>query len=112
MEAPHALVDFAAGPDGLTPLRLAFGAPCRELLAWSAAEVRAVLIEVEALARRGFWCVGYLRYEAARAFEPTAALHEPDGPLAFFSVHEQCVTFPDLAREPSATLDWARRIGR
>ena len=112
MNAPHAVMDFAGGPQGLAPLRVAFGTPLRELTAWSPAEVRATLAEVDALARGGFWCVGYLRYEAAAAFEPGAAVHEAEGPLAYFSVHERTIDFPDCAREPSTGLDWVRQIER
>ena len=53
MDALHAVIDFAASPDGLEPLRLAFGRPQRELVAWSPQEVRATLSEVDALARSG-----------------------------------------------------------
>lgn len=45
-------------------------------------EVRPVLQAVDALARQGRWCVGYLRYEAAAAFDPALAVHQADGLLA------------------------------
>lgn len=112
MEAPHALVDFAAGPQGHAPLQLAFGAPVRELIARSVSEVRTVLEEVDALARSGLWCVGYLRYEAATAFDAAAVVHEADGPLAYFSIHERTIDLPDFAREPSVALDWSRAMPR
>lgn len=112
MNALHAIIDFAASPRGLNPLQLAFSTPRGELVAWSPAEVRAVLVEVDALARRGFWCVGYLRYEAARAFEASAALHESDGPLAYFSVHERPIEYPDISREPLAAVNWVRQLSR
>ena len=112
MDALHAVIDFAAGPEGLEPLRLAFGVPQRELVAWSPQEVRATLSEVDALARSGFWCVGHLRYEAARAFEAGVALHEADGPLAHFSVHERTADLPDFSREPSEKPDWVRQVSR
>jgi para-aminobenzoate synthetase/4-amino-4-deoxychorismate lyase len=106
MSAPHAVIEFSAGHADLHPLHLAFGAPCRELFAWTGAEVLAVLAEVDALARRGLWCVGYLRYEAARAFEPAAAVHDADGPLAYFSVHRERVDPPRYTGEPSVPLAW------
>jgi para-aminobenzoate synthetase/4-amino-4-deoxychorismate lyase len=112
VKAPHSVIDFCAGQDDLLPLRLAFGNPCQELFAWSGAEVRALLTEVDALARRGFWCVGYLRYEAACAFEPSAALHASDGPLAYFSVHEHQIDFPDLSWEQAGSIEWQRQISR
>lgn len=106
MSAPHAVIDFSASAEGLRPLRLAFGTPTRELFAWSFDEVRAVLGEVHRLAMRGNWSVGYLRYEANGAFEPTASLHPPDGPLAYFSVHEQAMELPELSGDPSTSIDW------
>lgn len=104
MTAAHAIVDFRAG--NLPPLQLAFGKPTSQLFAWTPCEVRAVLKEVEALARQGRWCVGYVRYEAASAFEPMAPLHAGVGPLAWFSVHDRTIPMPNLAREPDASLDW------
>lgn len=112
MNAPHALIDFAGLGDDLPPLQLAFGAPQRELLAWTPPQVRDALLEVESFARQGFWCVGYLRYEAATAFEPTAAVHATQGPLAYFSVHASPVAMPDLLREPSRSIAWERQLAR
>lgn len=112
MSAPHTVIEFHASAADLPPLQLAFGAPGRELFAWTPSEVRAVLAEVDALARQGRWCAGYLRYEAARAFEPTAALHDSDGPLAWFGVHEQPLPLPDFSREPAAPMAWERATSR
>lgn len=106
MDTLHAVVDFAGSPQDLVPLRLAFGKPRSELFAWSVAEVTAVLLEVDALARRGFWCVGYLRYEAAAAFEPRSAVHHAQGPLAYFSVHARQVTWPNFGSVLPVGLDW------
>ncbi|MDT8992983.1 aminodeoxychorismate synthase component I [Curvibacter sp. APW13] len=95
----HALIDFAAvaaqpgqtqglSGKGSPALRLAFGAPREVLVARQADEVRAVLEAVEQHARQGRWCVGYLRYEAAPAFDAALAVHPADGPLAWFGVHD------------------------
>jgi para-aminobenzoate synthetase/4-amino-4-deoxychorismate lyase len=73
MNKLHALIDFSA-QDYLPPTRLAFGAPVRELLALHPSDIPGLLDEVDDVAARGFWCVGYLRYEAAAAFEPRAAV--------------------------------------
>ena len=54
-------------------LRCQFGAPRQVLRADAPTQVRAVLDAVHAAARQGSWCVGYVRYEAAAAFD--AALH-------------------------------------
>lgn len=109
----HALIDFAAAAADFPPLRLAFGPPVRELVAHHPHEVRPLLREVDALARAGAWCVGFLRYEAATAFEPRAAVHPADGPLAAFSVHRETLPWPDLeARGPARTSDWTSALDR
>lgn len=56
------------------------------------AQVAPVLQAVEHAAQRGMWCVGYLRFEAAAAFDPAFVLHPADGPLAWFAALEPPVT--------------------
>ncbi|MET3493053.1 para-aminobenzoate synthetase/4-amino-4-deoxychorismate lyase [Variovorax boronicumulans] len=111
------LIDFAEPQgDGSTRLRVAFGAPSQVLAAHAPDEVRAVLETVEALSRQGRWCVGYLRYEAAAAFDPAFAVHVAgdDGPLAWFGVHDAAQPWP----EPDApdvevpTADWQAGVSR
>lgn len=88
------LVDFAS-PDGSTgALRVAFGPPDDILVAHSLADVRAVLDAVQAHALAGRWCVGYLRYEAAPAFDAALQVHAHDGPLAWFGVHDAPLPWP------------------
>lgn len=99
----HALIDFAAiaappradGPvaRGSGSLRAAFGAPREVLVATTVADVTAVLHAAHQQALAGRWCVGYVRYEAAPAFDPALAVHTDrhtatDGPLAWFGVHD------------------------
>lgn len=112
MSSPSALIDFSVPYGKLKPIRLAFAEPEQELVARTASEVPEVLDAVEALGRQGFWCVGYLRYEAATAFEPTAPVHAADGPLAYFAVHRCPMPFPDVARDVDRVLHWERTIGR
>jgi para-aminobenzoate synthetase / 4-amino-4-deoxychorismate lyase len=110
-----ALIDFAEPRgDGARRLRMAFGAPSRVLVARTAGEVRPVLEAVEAMAREGRWCVGYLRYEAATAFDPAFVVHEADGPLAWFGVHDQALPWPDVApTAPTApSVDWQCSLPR
>ncbi len=108
----HALIDFTGIAGELAPLKLAFGRPVKELVAWNADQVRQVLIEVQALSQQGFWCAGYLRYEAARAFEPAASIHAGDGPIAYFSVHDRTIEPPPYQGEPSTRLSWERGLDR
>jgi para-aminobenzoate synthetase/4-amino-4-deoxychorismate lyase len=88
---PTALIDFRSPDEGAAPLRLAFGAP-RELLRATRLEaVAPLLARVDALARDGAWCVGYLCYEAAGAFDEAFETHlpsDPARPLASFAVYD------------------------
>jgi len=86
-----ALIDFRSPDAGVAPLRLAFGAPREVLRALSLAEVVPLLARVDALARAGAWCVGYLCYEAAGAFDAAFSTHppaDPARPLAAFAVYD------------------------
>jgi para-aminobenzoate synthetase/4-amino-4-deoxychorismate lyase len=115
----RALIDFAeprARDAGVAQrLRLAFSAPARVLAAHTAAEVKPVLEAVEAASREGRWCVGYLRYEAAAAFDPAFTVHASnDGPLAWFGVHDEALPWPPMpatASQPPAP-DWQATLSR
>ena len=85
----QALIDFC-DPHGQQPaLRCAFDAPQRTLVANTLDQVIPLLNEVEKLSQQGLWCVGYLRYESAPAFDAALQVHTPDGPLAWFGVYTQ-----------------------
>lgn len=68
-------------------------------------QVRAVLDAAHARSLDGAWCVGYVRYEAAAAFDPAFELYPADGPLAWFAVHDQAMPWPDEA--PSQIVEYA-----
>jgi para-aminobenzoate synthetase/4-amino-4-deoxychorismate lyase len=88
---PTALIDFRSPDDGAAPLRLAFGAPRERLCALTPDAVAPLLARVDALARAGAWCVGYLCYEAAGAFDEAFETHapaDPTRPLAAFAVYD------------------------
>ncbi|WP_431095268.1 aminodeoxychorismate synthase component I [Polaromonas aquatica] len=90
-----ARIDFSDPHDRAAPrLRRAFGTPQSILVARTPDEVRPVLDAVQAAAAQGAWCVGYLRYEAAPAFDTALAVHEADGPLAWFAVHDEALPWP------------------
>jgi len=110
---PRALIDFVA-EDGAPPTRLAFDG-CREVLrADSLAGVRTVLDTAEHHARAGAWCVGFLRYEAAAAFDPAFATHPAGpGPLAWFGVFDSARPWPEPRESPGwNTGEWASRLER
>ena len=65
-----------------------------------------MLAQVQAAAEAGAWCVGYLRYEAAPAFDRALRVHPADGPLAWFAVHEAPLDGPPAAATGEAMLAW------
>jgi para-aminobenzoate synthetase / 4-amino-4-deoxychorismate lyase len=107
-----ALIDFRSPDDGVAPLRLAFGAPRERLRAQSLDEVAPLLARVDALARAGAWCVGYLCYEAAGAFDEAFETHvpsDPARPLAAFAVYDAPSpdAFFDEDDDGAATVNWS-----
>ena len=104
LPAVTALIDFALPQDGPgARLRCAFGQPLRVLRADAAAEVRPLLEQVQAESAAGRWCVGYLAYEAAPAFDAAFAVHQAKGPLAWFAVFDAALPWPrDQALPPGA----------
>ena len=90
----YALIDFSAiqtpaqPGDANAALRVAFGAPCEVLKTHELHQVKAVLEAVEQRARAGQWCVGYVCYEAAPAFDSALTVHPATGSLVWFGVHD------------------------
>ncbi|MEO5660945.1 MAG: bifunctional aminodeoxychorismate synthase component I/aminotransferase, partial [Polaromonas sp.] len=98
-----ARIDFSDPHDSAAPrLRHAFSTPRAVMLARTVAEVRPVLDAVQAAALQGRWCVGYLRYEAAPAFDAALAVHDADGPLAWFAVYDEALPWPQPAQNAAA----------
>lgn len=106
------LIDFAGTGVAGAPLRCAFGTPRQTLVAHTPAQVRPLLERVQALAQQGCWCVGYLRYEAGVAFDPALAVHDADGPLAWFGVHEAPQAWPKAGAGGTAVLEWHEGLSR
>lgn len=112
-EAETARIDFAQPLDAAAPrLRCAFGAPRQVLVAQQVGEVCAVLDAVHAAAQRGHWCVGYVRYEAAPAFDTALQTHAADGPLAWFAVHDAPQPWPAEAAQEAARVEWHSGLER
>ena len=102
LSAFSALIDFANPRDPGGPrLRHAFGAARQLLVAQQPGEVRPLLDAVQAAAHGGAWCVGYVRYEAAPAFDAALQVHPADGPLAWFAVYDEALPWP----EPDSNSD-------
>ena len=110
-------IDFTPALDAAAPrLRHAFEAPCTVLAARALNEVRPVLDAVHAAAQRGQWCVGYVRYEAAPAFDAALQTHAADGPLAWFAVYDNPQPWPPDAAPPApadaAEMNWGEGLAR
>ncbi|MBS0450588.1 MAG: aminodeoxychorismate synthase component I [Proteobacteria bacterium] len=112
-EPISALIDFGAGP---APLRRAFGRPLAILAASTPDEVVPLLDAVHRHAMQGRWCVGFVQYEAAPAFDAAMAVHAARGPLAWFSVHDEAFPWPDMpgieTADGQAPLRWQSSLGR
>ncbi len=108
-----ARIDFANPSDpGGVRLRHAFAAPRKVLVASQPSEVRAVLDAVQSAAQQGAWCVGYLRYEAASAFDAALAVHPADGPLAWFAVFDAALPWPQDLDADALAVQWQRGLAR
>jgi para-aminobenzoate synthetase/4-amino-4-deoxychorismate lyase len=107
-----ACVDFVGAAADGGALRQAFGRPLECLLARTPAEVAALLDRAHALAQQGRWCVGFVRYEAAIAFDPACRTHEADGPMAWFAVYDQPVAWPAQRAAPAVPLAWQGSLQR
>jgi para-aminobenzoate synthetase/4-amino-4-deoxychorismate lyase len=104
--AISALIDFSNPLDpAALRLRHAFGVPLLHLQADTLDAVRDVLDTVEAHARAGRWCVGYLAYEAAPAFDSALLVHAAPGPLAWFAVHDQALPWPESLLDDGAPIE-------
>jgi para-aminobenzoate synthetase/4-amino-4-deoxychorismate lyase len=109
-------IDFSdphhpAGPR----LRHAFGTPRTVLAAHALGQVRPVLDAVQAAAAAGRWCVGYVRYEAAAAFDSALQTHAVDaqaGPLAWFAVHDAPGPWPVDEGVQAPQMAWQDTLGR
>ena len=107
MTTINALIDFVDPLDSAAPrLRHAFGTPREVLVAHTLAEVVPVLDAVQAAAEQGAWCVGYVRYEAAPAFDAALVVHTPDGPLAWFAVYDEALPWPEAIVTEAVQVDW------
>ena len=92
--SPVALLDFPALPGGRQ--RLAFGPPLTWLIATDLTQVRGVIDAAHEQSRQGRWCVGWVAYEAAPAFDDHLPVCPPQAgqPLAMFAVFDQVLPWP------------------
>ncbi|MGE5450830.1 MAG: chorismate-binding protein [Acidobacteriota bacterium] len=113
-----ALIDLPAAP-GNAPqlphdarLQHAFHQARTWLIARTPSEVAAVLDQAHALARQGHWCVGWVAYEAASAFDPHLRPHPASQtlPLAAFAVFETPRPWPAPALSDWQTTPWTTEL--
>ena len=81
------------------------------MVAHQLAQVRGVLDAVQAAAQQGAWCVGYVRYEAAPAFDAALAVHGADGPLAWFAVFDAAQPWPQPEDAGAGAVEVAWQCG-
>ena len=116
------VLDFTA-PRQADAARLqhGFGVPEKVLQAHSPEEVPAILEAVQRAAEQGQWCVGWLAYEAASAFDGAYAqtVHSavPGQPLAWFGVHAapltaQAAPKPQPKPRPTPPVQWQTALSR
>ena len=113
MQAVSARIEFS-DPDnpGGPRLRCAFGEPHQTLGAHGLEQVRPVPDAVQAAAEQGRWCVGYLRYEAAPAFDMALDVHAAQGPLAWFAVYDEVLPWPRDDASGTAQVQWQEPCSR
>lgn len=98
-------------------LQHGFGVPEQVLAAYSPEEVPALLEAVQQAAEQGQWCVGWLAYEAAAAFDSAyaQAVHAaaPGQPLAWFGLHAAPLDAQAVPKPlPTPPVQWQTALSR
>jgi para-aminobenzoate synthetase/4-amino-4-deoxychorismate lyase len=108
------LIDFCDPHGQEAALRCAFDRPKQTLVAHTPEQIKPLLEVVDAMAKQGFWCAGYVRYEAAPAFDAALDVHRADGPLAWFGIYAKALPWPaDTSDENDATrVQWHSGLSR
>jgi len=113
--AVKAWIDFVATEAGRPAVRAAFEAPLHVLQAQHVSEVKPLLEAVEQAAQAGHWCVGYVRYEAAPAFDAAFQVQAQEAqssiPLAWFGVFDAPALCSELSAD-SAHASWGGELPR
>ena len=119
MTGPHspiAVLDFGQPLHEQAPrLQQVWQQAVRILQAHQAAELPALLMQVEQAACQGYWCMGGLRYEAAAALNPGLDTQASTGPLAWFAVldaPQACIQKKELSALELPAIAWKSSINR
>ena len=109
---PDTFINLPLRPaDAASPrLRRRFGAPLRWLVARDAGDVAPTIDAAHAEAIAGRWCIGWVAYEAASAFDPVFVagehVHAANGVLAAFAVFDEAFDCVDAEHAAWTTDDW------
>jgi len=102
------VLDFADHPGQV--IRRVFTQPSVVLKAYHPDEVRPLLVQIEAATRAGAYAAGYMSYECAPAFEPSARVHAipSQQPIAQFGVFTapQSMLLAAPTAEPPSCSPW------
>jgi len=105
------VIDFPV--PGHLPARRVFDSPLEVVRANTLDEVLPALSRLEAAQAAGRYCVGFIAFDAAPAFDPALSSQRDHGvPLLAFGVYEQCVrisSHPPPAPLPAA---WSLNVPR
>lgn len=94
-------------------MHCAFDDPLQTLVALTPEQVKPVLDAAQTQAQSGRWCVGFVRYEAASAFDSALCTHAGDGPLAWFGVFDKPLPWPTTDSATDSTqIQWHGRLLR
>jgi para-aminobenzoate synthetase / 4-amino-4-deoxychorismate lyase len=98
VDLPSAILRFTAPHVQSQALHAAFGAPLHILTTQRSNEVAQVLNAAHQHAKEGRWCVGFVSFEAASAFDVAYELHSidqnPSTPLVWFAVYDNARAVP------------------
>ncbi len=78
--------------------RASFDHPIAVLRADQLSDIAPLLEKIQDYAREGYWCVGYVAYEAAAAFDPAYQTHQANlsnQPYAYFGVFATAQNYPE-----------------
>lgn len=96
--SPSAILRFTAPQAQSEPLHAAFGEPMHTLVAYRPEEVSTLLNAAHQHAKAGRWCIGFVAFEAAAAFDAAFELHATaqyaPTPLAWFAVYDDAHAVP------------------
>ncbi|MGM8214568.1 chorismate-binding protein [Bacillaceae bacterium W0354] len=77
------------------------------VVARSLAEVKSALKKIEAYAKQGFYAVGYVSYEAAKAFDSNMDVHEQvELPFVYFGIYEKKDVYTSGQNSSSVKLEY------